>query len=245
LEIIEVKKECNIKVEFTQRNIVDPLEELNLIASEVRTCTACGLHHSRKNSVPGEGPVDARIMFIGEGPGMNENEQGRPFVGAAGKLLEDLLAKAGLHRKEVFICNVVKCRPPGNRDPMPDEMAACGKYLDRQIEVINPQVIVTLGRFSMGKFLPGARISAVHGQAKNVDGRLIVAMFHPAAALHQPALKPELERDFANLPKLLTLGQKPDQTVGGPLQREIRSYPELVKEIKPAEPDDPKQMNLF
>jgi uracil-DNA glycosylase len=224
---------------------VDSEQALNQIASEVRTCTACNLHYSRKNSVPGEGPVDARIMFIGEGPGMNENEQGRPFVGAAGKLLEDLLAKAGLHRKDVFICNVVKCRPPGNRDPMPDEMEACGRYLDQQIEVINPQVIVTLGRFSMGKFLPGARISSVHGQAKEVDGRLIVAMFHPAAALHQPALKPELERDFANLPKLMTPGKTAEPAVAATAAREIRSYPELVKEIKPVEPDDPKQMNLF
>lgn len=221
---------------------MDSLEALNTIASEVRVCKNCVLHHSRKNSVPGEGPANARIMFIGEGPGMNENEQGRPFVGAAGKLLEDLLGKAGLDRKEVFICNVVKCRPPGNRDPLPEEILACGKYLDRQIAAIDPEVIVTLGRFSMGKFLPGARISAVHGKASKVDGRLVVAMFHPAAALHQPALKPALEQDFANLPRLLKLKAEPEPQKLAYETREIRSYPQAIKEDKP---DDPEQLKLF
>ncbi|MBA4420012.1 MAG: uracil-DNA glycosylase [Anaerolinea sp.] len=208
-------------------------------------CTACTLHHSRKNSVPGEGPANARILFIGEGPGVNENEQGRPFVGAAGKLLEGLLEKAGLQRRDVFICNVVKCRPPGNRDPLPDEMEACGKYLDRQIEAIHPEAIVTLGRFSMGKFMPGARISAVHGQAQTVDGRLIVAMFHPAAALHQPALKPALEQDFAGLPRLLKMREKVNDIKETTQSREIRSYPDLVKKEPSTEEDDPKQMTLF
>jgi len=225
---------------------MEPRDALDQIASEVRGCTRCSLHHSRKCSVPGEGPANARILFIGEGPGMNENEQGRPFVGAAGKLLENLLAKAGLRRDEVFICNVVKCRPPGNRDPLPDEMLACGKYLDRQIAAINPEVIVTLGRFSMGKFLPGARISAIHGQAKVVDGRLVVAMFHPAAALHQPALKPALEQDFANLPRHLKNGlpavvPQPQNTPVGP----IHTYHELVQDVPPAEDADPQQLNLF
>jgi DNA polymerase len=223
---------------------VEAQDTLNTIASEVRICKNCMLHHSRKNSVPGEGPADAKIMFIGEGPGVNENEQGRPFVGAAGKLLEDLLAKAGLARKDVFICNVVKCRPPGNRDPLPDEILACGKYLDRQIEAIHPEVIVTLGRFSMAKFLPGAKISAIHGKASNVDGRLVVAMFHPAAALHQPGLKPAIEQDFSNLPRLLKLHNNP--TTEKPVQSstEIKSYPDLVKE-KEVKNEDPKQMTFF
>lgn len=224
---------------------MDPQEALNQIASEVRTCTRCTLHHTRNNSVPGEGPVDARILFIGEGPGMNEDNQGRPFVGAAGKLLESLLEKAGLNRREVFICNVVKCRPPENRDPLPDEMEACGRYLDRQIEAIDPEVIVTLGRFSMGKFMPGARISSVHGQAQTVDGRLVVAMFHPAAALHQPALKPALEQDFANLPRLLKLHDQVEEKQETQPGREIRSYPEMVKAESSIEVDDPKQMTLF
>jgi DNA polymerase len=217
-------------------------EALKQIASEVRLCKNCSLHHSRKNSVPGEGPSNARIMFIGEGPGVNENEQGLPFVGAAGKLLDDLLNKAGLVRKEVFVCNVVKCRPPGNRDPLPEEMSACGKYLDRQIEAINPEVIVTLGRFSMGKFMPGVKISTVHGKATDVDGRVVVAMFHPAAALHQPALKPAIEQDFINLPRILKLHQSPAPIKPHVVSEAVKSYPELIHQD---EPDDPKQMMLF
>jgi uracil-DNA glycosylase family 4 len=174
------------------------------IAREVSVCTRCMLHHSRKLAVPGEGPVDSDIMFIGEGPGFHENEQGRPFVGAAGKYLDELLAKIKLRREDVFIGNVVKCRPPSNRDPLPDELAACSDYLERQIQVINPKVIVTLGRYSMARFLPNAKISDVHGQAFRIKGRLIVPMFHPAAALHQPSLKSSVERDFLNLPELIT-----------------------------------------
>jgi uracil-DNA glycosylase len=178
-------------------------EELKQVAQEVSVCTRCNLHFSRKNAVPGEGPANAEIMFIGEGPGFYENEQGRPFVGAAGKFLEELLEKIGMKRSEVFITNVVKCRPPGNRDPETGEIEACNAYLERQIQAINPKVIVTLGRYSMGRFLPNAKISDVHGQAMNVKGRLIVAMYHPAAALHQQSLKPTLEKDFARLPELI------------------------------------------
>jgi uracil-DNA glycosylase family 4 len=174
------------------------------IAQEVAVCQRCMLHHSRKLAVPGEGPVDSDIMFIGEGPGFHENEQGRPFVGAAGKYLDELLAKINLQRKDVFIGNVVKCRPPSNRDPLPDELAACSDYLERQIQVINPKVIVTLGRYSMARFLPNAKISDVHGQAFKIKGRLIVPMFHPAAALHQPSLKASVERDFMHLPELIS-----------------------------------------
>lgn len=219
-------------------------DTLNTIASEVCICKNCTLHHSRKNSVPGEGPAHAKIMFIGEGPGVNENEQGRPFVGAAGKLLEDLFSKAGLIRKDVFICNVVKCRPPGNRDPLPDEILACGKYLNRQIDAINPEVIVTLGRFSMAKFLPGAKISTIHGKATNMDGRLVVAMFHPAAALHQPGLKPAIEQDFSNLPRILKLHNNQPEEKSVQTSTEIKSYPQLVKE-KEAKTEDPKQMTFF
>jgi DNA polymerase len=153
--------------------------------------------------VPGEGPGNAEIMFIGEGPGFHEDQHGRPFVGAAGKLLEELLALIGLKREQVFIANVVKCRPPGNRDPEPDELEACNGYLDRQIAAINPKVIVTLGRYSMAKFFPNAKISAIHGQAKKIEGRLVVAMFHPASALHQPKYKEPLVEDFKKLPALI------------------------------------------
>jgi uracil-DNA glycosylase family 4 len=183
-------------------------EDLEQIAKEVSACTMCSLHFSRKNAVPGEGPADASLLFIGEGPGFHENEQGRPFVGAAGKFLEELLASIDLRREQVFICNVVKCRPPGNRDPQPDEIEACRGYLERQIAAIQPKVIVTLGRFSMARYFGTAKISSVHGQAKHVDGRLVVAMFHPAAALHQPALKQSIEDDFRKLPALIEQARK-------------------------------------
>ncbi|HHY88630.1 MAG TPA: uracil-DNA glycosylase [Chloroflexi bacterium] len=178
-------------------------EVLAEIAREVSVCTRCKLHHSRKRAVPGEGPANAQIMFIGEGPGFYENEQGRPFVGQAGKFLDELLQRAGLKRSEVFITNVVKCRPPGNRDPELDELQACGAYLERQIAAINPLVIVTLGRFSMARYFPTARISAVHGRPGWVGGRLVVPMFHPAAALHQPSLKEAVLQDFSRLPAAL------------------------------------------
>jgi uracil-DNA glycosylase family 4 len=205
---------------------VKPEEDLATIAAEVAVCTDCKLHHSRKNAVPGEGPADAQLVFIGEGPGFHENEQGRPFVGAAGRFLEELLASIGMTREEVFICNVIKCRPPGNRDPQVDEIQACSKYLDRQIRTINPKVIITLGRFSMARYFPNARISTIHGKASVVNGRLVVPMYHPAAALHQPSLRRVVEVDFALLPDLIARGQQ----VPSP-------------EDKPAA--DPEQLSMF
>ncbi|MEW6566764.1 MAG: uracil-DNA glycosylase [Chloroflexota bacterium] len=186
---------------------MNPAEELAAVSREVSVCTRCKLHRSRKLAVPGEGPAQAELMFIGEGPGFHENELGRPFVGAAGHFLEELLASIGLTRQQVFIGNVIKCRPPGNRDPLPEEIEACAPYLERQIRAINPKVIVTLGRYSMARFLPNARISGVHGQARMVNGRLIVAMYHPAAALHQPSLRRTVEEDFARLPEILRRAQ--------------------------------------
>ncbi|NCC35826.1 MAG: uracil-DNA glycosylase [Chloroflexia bacterium] len=177
---------------------------LQLITDEVQTCTRCALHTGRTRAVPGEGPPTAEVMLIGEGPGYHEDRQGRPFVGPSGQLLDDLLALAGLQRADVFIGNVIKCRPPKNRDPLPDEVATCTQaYLFRQIEALNPKVIVTLGRFSMHLFLPGEKISRIHGQPRIVEGRLIVPMLHPAAALHQPQNRPLLEADFRRLPELL------------------------------------------
>ncbi len=201
------------------------------IAKEVSTCQKCALHASRKLSVPGEGPVHSEIMFIGEGPGFHENEQGRPFVGAAGAFLNELLAAAGLKRTDVWIGNVVKCRPPGNRDPLPEELAACNEYMERQIAVINPKIIITLGRFSMGKFMPGAKISQVHGQMRRVGNRFVIAMFHPAAALHQAALKPAILKDFSQLPALLEQARSALKRV----------QPEPAEEPK----EEPKQLNLF
>jgi DNA polymerase len=179
------------------------MSELTNLAAEVSVCTKCILSKSRVKSVPGEGPENVSIMFIGEGPGFNENQQGRPFVGQAGKFLEELLTSISLKRDRVYITNVVKCRPPGNRDPLPEEIEACRQYLDRQIALIKPKVIVTLGRFSMARAFPNSKISAVHGQPRKVDGIVYVPMFHPAAALHQPSLKKTVEEDFQKLPKIL------------------------------------------
>jgi uracil-DNA glycosylase family 4 len=176
---------------------------LDQIALEASNCFKCELHHTRKNSVPGSGPINAEIMFIGEAPGFHENEQGFPFVGAAGQFLDELLSSINIKREHVYITNVVKCRPPGNRDPQNDELASCSSMLDRQINAINPKVIVTLGRYSMNKFLPYAKISQAHGQAVQIRGRMIVPFFHPAAALHQPSRRPVLEADFAKLHDLI------------------------------------------
>jgi DNA polymerase len=159
-------------------------------------------------------------MFVGEGPGFHEDKQGRPFVGAAGQFLEELLASIGLKREQVFIANVVKCRPPGNRDPLPDEIEACRPYLDRQIELINPRVIVTLGRYSMARWFPNAKISAIHGQPRKIEGRLIVPMYHPAAALHQPSLRRDVEADFRKLPEILAQFEKLQDTEPPPPEAE-------------------------
>lgn len=205
---------------------MNPEEELEVIASEVAVCTDCKLHHSRKHAVPGEGPANADLVFIGEGPGFHENEQGRPFVGAAGRFLEELLASIGMNREQVFICNVIKCRPPGNRDPQSDEMQACAKYLDRQIRAINPKVIVTLGRFSMARYFTNVRISAIHGKASMIMDRLVVPMYHPAAALHQPSLRSVVTEDFALLPGLIAHNQQ-------------------ISSLDVEQPTDPEQLNLF
>ena len=173
---------------------------LEQLEEAVHSCTLCSLHTGRTQAVPGEGPPNADIMFIGEGPGFHEDRQGRPFVGAAGKFLEELLASIGMTREQVYIANVIKCRPPGNRDPLPNELSACEPYLERQIQLIKPKVIVTLGRFSMYRYFPGASISKIHGQPKRVGSTLVVPMFHPAAALHQPTWRPLVEADVKKLP---------------------------------------------
>lgn len=185
---------------------------------EIADCPRCVLARTRSRTVPGSGPSSASIMFIGEAPGAREDEAGLPFVGAAGKFLDELLARIGLSREQVYICNVVKCRPPGNRDPEPEEMAACRPYLDRQIEIVNPRVIVTLGRFSMSRWFPGVAISRVHGQAQEFDGRIIVPMYHPAAALHRGDLRAVIEADFARLPALIGPAAAPPHTEANDLE---------------------------
>jgi len=181
-------------------------KQLNEIRQQVSECKKCKLHLTRNRSVPGEGPVDSKVMFIGEGPGFHENEQGKPFVGQAGKFLDELLGYAGLKRETVFITNVVKCRPPGNRDPEMEELVACKPYLEEQMGIIDPPVIVTLGRFSMAHFILDGKISVIHGKPVTVNNKLIVPMYHPAAALHQPALKNVLIEDFKKLPGIIERG---------------------------------------
>jgi uracil-DNA glycosylase family 4 len=193
------------------------VSELKALAAEVARCTRCLLHRGRTKAVPGEGPEDAEIMFIGEAPGFHEDQQGRPFVGAAGQFLEELLELIGLKREEVFIANVIKCRPPGNRDPLPEEIEACKPFLDRQIELIQPKLVVTLGRFSMARAFPKARISHVHGQPRKVGGVIYYPMYHPAAALHQPSLRRTVEEDMRRIPELL---QQAAQIAESPLPPE-------------------------
>jgi uracil-DNA glycosylase len=183
-------------------------EILDEVAAEVSTCTKCDLCKGRTKAVPGEGNPHARIMFIGEGPGFHEDTQGRPFVGPAGQFLVELLASINLKRTDVFITNVVKCRPPGNRDPLPAEINACNDYLERQIAAIDPQVIVTLGRFSMAKFFGGEKISSIHGRARKIDGRICIAMYHPAAGLHQQSLKDTIRSDFKKIPQIMAESER-------------------------------------
>lgn len=182
---------------------------LETIAADVRGCTACRLHEARTLAVPGEGSAETEVVLVGEGPGFNEDRQGRPFVGAAGTFLTELLGTVGWSRPDVFITNVVKCRPPENRDPEPDEIAACAPHLRRQLTVIDPALVVTLGRHSLGSFLPGARIAQAHGTARPAATDLlppdtqVFAMYHPAAALHQGALRQTLLHDMTRIPLAL------------------------------------------
>jgi len=179
------------------------MPSLTELYEEIAACQRCELAKGRTQTVPGEGPENAEIMFIGEAPGFHEDRQGRPFVGAAGRFLEELLASIGLKREEVFICNVIKCRPPGNRDPLSDEIEACKPFLDKQIELIQPKLIVTLGRYSMARCFPNSQIPRVHGQPKRIGGRIYYPMFHPAAALHQPKWRSAVEEDMRKIPQIL------------------------------------------
>ena len=171
------------------------------IGDVVRSCTKCALHKSRVNAVPGSGSANARILIIGEGPGFNEDQQGLPFIGRSGKLLDVLLAAVPIVRDDVFITNVVKCRPPDNRDPLPDEVIACRPYLKRQMELLDPRVIVTLGRHSLLRFYPEGKISKDHGKILRWEGRILFPLYHPAAGLRNPAIKKQLQEDVLRLPE--------------------------------------------
>jgi DNA polymerase len=191
------------------------LSELN---AEIERCKNCELARHRTRVVPGEGPEDAKLLFIGEAPGWNEDQTGRPFVGQAGQYLDQLISMIGYKRSQVFIANVIKCRPPDNRDPMPGELVACGKWLERQLEIIKPRVIVTLGRYSMAKYFPGEAISKVHGRSKRSGNTICFAMYHPAAALHQGNLRKVIEADILKLPAVLAEAYKMEEEKDRPAQ---------------------------
>ena len=186
---------------------MDKQQKLEEIAKQVEKCRKCGLYKTATCAVPGEGNPEAEVMFIGEGPGYYEDQEGRPFVGQAGKLLDELLQLIKLPRQKVFIGNVVKHRPPGNRDPLPEEIKACRPFLDEQIQIIEPKIIVTLGRFSLNKFLPGETISRIHGQARFIDflGKryIVIPMYHPAAALRSAKIMEEIKADFKKIKMFL------------------------------------------
>ncbi len=226
---------------MTQEQQTDSLEK---IAQEVRVCQACKLHKGRTNAVPGDGSSQAEILFIGEGPGMHEDKQGKPFVGAAGQFLNEMLASAGLNRSECFIANIVKCRPPNNRDPEADEITACSAYLNRQIALINPKIIVTLGRFSMAKYFPGETIGKIHGKARIIQDKIVLPLYHPAAALHQNALKATLLEDFKQVPAALANARKKADQEKQVKQPIVAANPETnAQKENPEIP--PEQLSLF
>ena len=198
------------------------MSALTELYKEIALCQQCEIAKFRNSVVPGEGAENADILFIGEAPGWHEDQQGRPFVGPAGKFLDELLASINLSRQQVYIANVIKCRPTNNRDPLPDEIRNCNKWLQRQIELISPKMIVTLGRYSMALFFPGKSVGKIHGTAVKRDGILYYAMYHPAAALHQGSLRRTIEADMLKIPSLLA----------------------EVTKIAEAEPEA-KQLNLF
>lgn len=200
------------------------MSALSDLYNDVALCKRCDLYKCATRAVPGEGPENAEIMFIGEGPGWNEDQQGRPFVGAAGKFLDQLFALIGMKREQVYIANVVKHRPPNNREPLPSEISACSAWLDRQIEIVCPKVIVTLGRHSMARYFPDKTIGKIHGTSEKRDGVIYFAMYHPAAALHQQSLRYQIEQDILKLPALLA---------------------ELKKTPEPQVMEKPKQLNMF
>ena len=211
----------------------DRAAKLEAIAQEIHTCTACRLYENTQNAVPGYGDVNAEILFIGEAPGAEEDRQGLPFVGRSGKYLDYLLGLIGLKREQVFITNVAKHRPPENRDPKPDEIIACKVYLDRQFEIIDPLVVATLGRFSMARYFPNAKISHIHGQPKYEDNRAYYPFYHPAAALRNPGLRHDMEADIKRLVEVVAaVKRRRAQNVNG-------------AEPPPEDEPPPQQLRLF
>lgn len=186
-------------------NKKEKLEKLNAL---MIMCSKCNLRKNCTQVVPGDGSAEAKIMFIGEAPGKKEDKQGVPFVGAAGKFLSEMLSNINLKREDVYIANVCKCRPPENRDPLPEEIAICWPWLEKQIEIINPKIIITLGRHSLNRFYPEAKISETHGIVfiktfPNIGKRHFYALYHPAAALYNGSMRQILINDFKKIPKIL------------------------------------------
>lgn len=195
------------------------MSALTELYQRIAVCQDCEeLARGRGKAVPGEGPEKAQIVFIGEAPGFHEDQQGRPFVGQAGQFLEVLLASIGLKRGDVYICNVIKCRPPGNRDPLPTEIKNCQKWLDKQLELISPRMIVILGRYSLAKFFPGETISKIHGKERRRDNVIYYPMYHPAAALHQQSLRQTIEADMLRIPSILARTEDVAEEEGKPKQ---------------------------
>jgi len=183
------------------------MSALARLCEEIIACQDCELSKYRTKAVPGEGAEDADLLFIGEAPGWHEDQQGRPFVGPAGQFLDQLLASINLRREEVYIANVIKCRPPQNRDPLPVEIQNCRKWLDRQIEIIQPQMIITLGRYSLARYFPNQSIGKIHGKPRGSGGVIYYPMYHPAAALHQGSLRRTIEVDMLRIPQILAQGK--------------------------------------
>ena len=204
------------------------MSALTDLYQEISLCRQCEIAKTRTRVVPGEGAENADILFIGEAPGWHEDQQGRPFVGPSGQFLDSLLSSINLKRPQVYIANVIKCRPPGNRDPLPIEITNCQKWLDRQIAILSPKIIVTLGRYSMAKFFPGKSISKIHGTAQTQNGITYFAMYHPAAALHQGNLRQVIEQDMLKLPPLLT-----------------QAKAKMIKEPEPKSEPQPEQLGMF
>lgn len=219
-------------------NIEEKKKQLGKIAKQVKICQRCPLYRQAHKAVPGAGSAQAEIFFIGEGPGNHEDQQGLPFVGAAGKLLDAMLEEIGLKREDVFIGNMVKHRPPGNRDPLPEELVACVPWLNQQLAIIRPKLIVTLGRFSMAKFIPDSMISRIHGQARFVSFQdqkvLVVPFFHPAAALRNGTVMSQFREDFLKLPQLLERFKR--------LEAEV---PAEVTAQEQRETSEPEQISLL
>ena len=217
-------------------------DELHELVERVRVCTLCELSSGRTNAVPGEGKATSGLMFIGEAPGFNEDRQGRPFVGRSGKLLEKLIAKIPQRREHVYITNVIKCRPPENRDPLPHEVESCWPYLEKQIDLINPRVIVTLGRHALMRFFPEARISRDHGKLLRWRNRIVFPIYHPAAALRSSQFKKALEDDMVKIPEGI-LASLDDQTTAISVDTDTRESSRITGPSASSGSDN--QLNLF